>query len=878
MMLRMSRYPSLFALSAFAIAACGDNSPNLKPETMSSGATSTVATNSSTSNKPNPDPNPNPGSTGKVTPKTTEGMKTTNSTPTNTSSKTSSTKPGTTSTSTSSGTGPSTDGNACKPSQIVCAPGVCCESNQDCVNGACLAACASQLRCGDALAECCEGNEVCNGKACEVPGKDCSENVDCPTQTYCEPTLKKCLAQIEGAKCEVKPKFSDVRLDHVEWFWDQADIISIPLVADLDGDGINEVIVNTTNEQPTGSPTPSIEHGRIVILSGKTGKVLRDLDPKKDSKYFGTNGRSTLAVGDVDGDNKPDIIFAGRKKANNLKTTNGVPDYTDHDTLIHAYSYAKDAILWTAHTGGPNKASTDYKEVKVLVHNGAPTMVNLDDDSQAEVIFGAMIIDHDGEVVWNHENKGPSFGSPANYAGGIAVAADINGDTKPEIITGRDAWKIDSWAQGKGPGGSAKVMVSKLWNANEVNKTVTIGDGYPAVADLDLDKQPEIILVADGQLVILDRFGQLWCGKESCAVMEDRTQPYELPGTPGAKMNANTVNYGGPPTVADFDGDGRPEVGVADYAFYAVYDFNRVIGGVGESIPMSAIPTSAKLKQGDIFTRWRATTQDRSSSATGSSVFDFQGDGAAEVIYGDECQLHVYDGATGNKLVQVPNSSATIHEYPVIADVDGDGRTEILAVANRISTGTGHKCAETKKGIYVYGDRKDLWVPTRPLWTQHSYHVTNADKLGNPPKQEAPNWKDLGLNNYRQNTQGYGVFNAPDLQVRLSADLSKCDNGQILLIATVRNAGSRGVNAGVEVNFFEGKNSSGKQIGSQTTSKALLPGASTTVQLPLVAKKGQALPDIYVHVDGKGQDNGAIEECLEDNNGDVGSGLVCPAK
>ena len=29
---------------------------------------------------------------------------------------------------------------------------------------------------------------------------------------------------------------------------------------------------------------------------------------------------------------------------------------------------------------------------------------------------------------------------------------------------------------------------------------------------------------------------------------------------------------GGPPTVADFDGDGAPEVGVADSASYSVFD------------------------------------------------------------------------------------------------------------------------------------------------------------------------------------------------------------------------------------------------------------------------------------------------------------------
>jgi hypothetical protein len=91
------------------------------------------------------------------------------------------------------------------------------------------------------------------------------------------------------------------------------------------------------------------------------------------------------------------------------------------------------------------------------------------------------------------------------------------------------------------------------------------------------------------------------------------------------------------------------------------------------------------------FVLWASLTQDLSSSATGSSVFDFQGDGANEVIYNDECFLHVYDGRNGSELLSDnmgnrgprPNSTRTRHEYPVVADVDLDGNSEIIVTANR---------------------------------------------------------------------------------------------------------------------------------------------------------------------------------------------------
>jgi hypothetical protein len=52
-------------------------------------------------------------------------------------------------------------------------------------------------------------------------------------------------------------------------------------------------------------------------------------------------------------------------------------------------------------------------------------------------------------------------------------------------------------------------------------------------------------------------------------------------------------------------------------------------------------------------------------------------DGVAEVVYADECFLRVYAGTTGETRFIVPNANGTAYQYPTIADVDGDGETEI---------------------------------------------------------------------------------------------------------------------------------------------------------------------------------------------------------
>jgi hypothetical protein len=146
--------------------------------------------------------------------------------------------------------------------------------------------------------------------------------------------------------------------------------------------------------------------------------------------------------------------------------------------------------------------------------------------------------------------------------------------------------------------------------------------------------------------------------------------------------------------------------------------------------------------------KWAVVTQDGSSNRTGSSVFDFDGDGAAEVVYSDEVRLWVYQGIDGAVLYETPLSSCTWHEYPLVADVDADGHAEIVAVANN-NCGYG-----PQRGVYVFGDPAGGWVPTRRIWNEHTYHITNVAADGSIPAVELNNWDQPGLNNFRLNEFG----------------------------------------------------------------------------------------------------------------------------
>src|SRR5690606_23770252 len=79
-------------------------------------------------------------------------------------------------------------------------------------------------------------------------------------------------------------------------------------------------------------------------------------------------------------------------------------------------------------------------------------------------------------------------------------------------------------------------------------------DGFVGIANFDSDPRAEIVSVRSGEVALFGAFGT-------------RRAIVQLPG-------GSIDNEGGPPTIADFDGDGRLEVGVAGANFYTVVDFD----------------------------------------------------------------------------------------------------------------------------------------------------------------------------------------------------------------------------------------------------------------------------------------------------------------
>jgi hypothetical protein len=244
------------------------------------------------------------------------------------------------------------------------------------------------------------------------------------------------------------------------------------------------------------------------------------------------------------------------------------------------------------------------------------------------------------------------------------------------------------------------------------------------------------------------------------------------------------------------------------------------------------------------------------------------------VVYGDECYMRVYRGSDGEVLLQIPSTSATIHEYPLVADVDADGNSEIVIVANDRVASLRTQCLSgdapwdgARRGLFVYGDTRDQWMRTRRVWGQHTYHVTDLLSNGSVPAVEVDNWSTPGLNNYRQNVQGEGVYNAPDLNViALEVLLDGCP-ASVRLRARVSNEGNLGAPSGVPVAFYTGSASMrGTLLGVGRTTMPLLPGQSEVVELADVSLAGDPPYAFVAFVDDDGAGGGVVLECDEDDN------------
>ncbi|NMM48436.1 gliding motility-associated C-terminal domain-containing protein [Marinigracilibium pacificum] len=130
---------------------------------------------------------------------------------------------------------------------------------------------------------------------------------------------------------------------------------------------------------------------------------------------------------------------------------------------------------------------------------------------------------------------------------------------------------------------------------------------------------------------------------------------------------------------------------------------------------------------------WIRPIEDSLSGIIGVTAYDFDNDGIKEIVYRDATFLTIASGIDGSIIHQEICQSHTFMEYPLIVDANGDGNTNIVIPCNFSDNSSAFKIGDGLQqqgngNLRIYeASGQQYWVPTRDVWNQHGYHVTNVN-------------------------------------------------------------------------------------------------------------------------------------------------------
>ncbi|MCB9777500.1 MAG: S8 family serine peptidase [Alphaproteobacteria bacterium] len=503
-----------------------------------------------------------------------------------------------------------------------------------------------------------------------------------------------------------------------------------PTLADLDGDGIYEIIVATSSGDLTAL------HGDGSVVSGWPASTdARDRPWATVAAAYQSGAvpapREAImgapAVGDIDGDGAPDVVVATLE--------GGIWAFSAGGQLLDGYPYynlGRDTVL----------LDTDHTWDQGFM--GAPALADADGDGVLDVVAAGLdqrlyVVDGQGRDVGPYPID--VCAPDVCLTGGFRIIAsptigDVDGDGDLEVVQGTNegaqggnrivTHMIDLTTGQAEPGWP--LLSSGL--IAEALLLPLIGEGHPAstaLADVD----------GDGDLELFD---PIMLGQTD-VMQHDQTTLVDLPYLESTYADGSNVGEGpslvqltSNPAFGDLDGDGVPDpvtgatssLWLASLAATFWMDGHHGIavwsGATGEFLP-----------------GWPRQIEDL-QFLMAPAIADVSGDGKPEVIHGSAGHLvHAWDGEGVEAEGWPKLTGQWLLGSPAVGDVDGDGYVDVVVTSREgkvwVWSTRGHADQQIQWQSQFHDSRNTGNYET-PLPTQEGPDIDTGDVAINPTKDK----------------------------------------------------------------------------------------------------------------------------------------------
>ena len=361
------------------------------------------------------------------------------------------------------------------------------------------------------------------------------------------------------------------------------------------------------------------------------------------------------------------------------------------DYKLRAYDY-NGTLVWTS-TEVYGSGASNSPDAQLGVNIG---FADFNGDGYPEIYIRNKIYDAETGRLLGTASGGSNTGStwahttsktPWQLSAPIAV--DVLGEGKPQLILGNEIYRVNI--------SDRNITTNAITLAKTIVPPASVpADGHAQVADFDNDGRLDILITNKTDDNTGRAYAYVWDIYHNTV-----STPLTIPVTGKGKSI---------PLISNVDND--PD-GILEF----VIQVN--ISGDPKKIRCYRYNPSTK----DFTFLW-GYAPDEDSWSNGVTLFDFNLDGSNEILMSDQSSIRILNGTTGATITSFAYGETTVMQYPVIADVDGDGSADIVVIGKAGAAGMSTDYGS----LNILKSSGSLWVSARKVWNQYMYNTLNINE------------------------------------------------------------------------------------------------------------------------------------------------------